>query len=310
MGAGILGPHRDGPRLGREADKHKVDCDDDRETGPPYSPIWSERRRVSMILLLGASGYVGEAFASELRRRRCDYIPLTRKAIDYTQFHALFDYMRRTKPAFVINAAGFPGKPNVDTCEIARGETLYANTILPQTIARVCLMRSTPWGHVSSGGIYRGAKVVENGELLVERDLNQPELRGLLAEQPEKLRGFTELDEPNFSFLCPPCSFYSGSKAAAEQGIQGVGRCYVWRPGVPFNGQDHPRNFLSKIQRYRKVYDQVNSFSHLEDFVRACLDLWEGGAAFGTYNVTKSRRGYDSAGSAPDSAVPDARPQF
>jgi dTDP-4-dehydrorhamnose reductase len=163
---------------------------------------------------------------------------------------------------------------------------LYANTILPQTIARVCLMRSTPWGHVSSGGIYRGAKVVEDGELLVERDLNEPELRRLLAEHPERIRGFTELDEPNFSFLCPPCNFYSGSKAAAEQAIQGVGRCYIWRPGTPFNEQDHPRNFLSKIQRYEKVYDDVNSVSHLQDFVRACLDLWESGAAFGCYNVT------------------------
>jgi len=239
-----------------------------------------------MILLLGASGYVGQAFTAELRRRRCDFIPLARKVVDYAQFDALFDYVRKTRPAFVINAAGFPGKPNVDACELARGETLCANTILPQTIARVCLMRGTPWGHVSSGSIFRGAKVEEDGRLLVERDLNEPELRRLLAERPDRIRGFTELDEPNFSFLCPPCNFYSGSKAAAEQAIQGVGRCYIWRPGIPFNEQDHPRNLLSKLQRYEKVYDGVNSVSHLQDFVQACLDLWEGGAAFGCYNIT------------------------
>ncbi len=241
-----------------------------------------------MILLLGASGYVGEAFAGELRKRGCDYIPLSRKMINYTQFHVLYDYMRQTKPAFVINAAGLPGKPNVDMCEIARGETLFANTILPQTIARVCLMRGTPWGHVSSGGIYRGAKVAEDGEWLIEPDLNRPEIRRLLVEHPERVRGFTELDEPNFSFLCPPCNFYSGSKASAEQAIQDVGRCYIWRPGVPFSERDHPRNFLSKIQRYPKVHDYVNSFSNLEDFVRACLDLWESRAPFGTYNVANS----------------------
>ena len=39
-----------------------------------------------MILLLGATGYVGQAFASELRRRGHSFIPLTRKAIDYTRF--------------------------------------------------------------------------------------------------------------------------------------------------------------------------------------------------------------------------------
>src|SRR6266851_1206595 len=35
-----------------------------------------------MILLLGATGYFGRAFASELRRRRSNYIPLSRQAFD------------------------------------------------------------------------------------------------------------------------------------------------------------------------------------------------------------------------------------
>ena len=34
------------------------------------------------------------------------------------------------------------------------------------------------------------------------------------------------------------------------------------------------------------MYDNVNSLSHRGDFVRACLDLWERRAPFGTYNVT------------------------
>src|SRR5581483_11218643 len=40
------------------------------------------------------------------------------------------------------------------------------------------------------------------------------------------------------------------------------------------------------VQRYPKVYDNVNSISHRADFARACLDLWERHAPFGTYNVT------------------------
>jgi 3,5-epimerase/4-reductase len=43
---------------------------------------------------------------------------------------------------------------------------------------------------------------------------------------------------------------------------------------------------LSKVQRYAKVYDNVNSISHRADFVKACLDLWELRAPFGIYNVT------------------------
>src|ERR1017187_5221 len=239
-----------------------------------------------MIILLGASGYVGQSFSRELLKRGCDFIPLSRKAVDYTDFGALFDCIRKMNPVFVINAAGYVGKPNVDACELTREETLLADTLLPQTIARACLITNTPWGHVSSGCIYSGAKIVHGGGKTIERKINQPELQRLFAEHPGKFSGFTELDEPNFSFRYAPCNFYSGAKALAEEAIQDAGRGYIWRPGMPFNERDEPRNFLWKVQHYDRVYDGVNSISHLEDFARACLDLWERQAPFGIYNVT------------------------
>ena len=238
-----------------------------------------------MVLLLGASGYVGHAFASELQRRGHSFIPLTRKAIDYSNFNLLFDYMRKMRPDFLINAAGFTGRPNVDHCEVARDQTLAANTLLPQTIARACLMTNTPWGHVSSSCIYSGAKIVEHGRMRIEKNLNQPEVRRLLAEHPEKVFGFNEWDEPNFSFRFTPCNFYSGTKALAEEAIQEIGPSYIWRPGMPFNQHEEPRNFLWRIQKYARVYDTVNSLSNIEDFVRACLNLWQRQAPFGIYNV-------------------------
>jgi len=59
-----------------------------------------------MILLLGASGYIGEAFAKELQRRKVDFIPLARKQTDYTRFDLLVEFLKTKKPAFIINAAG------------------------------------------------------------------------------------------------------------------------------------------------------------------------------------------------------------
>jgi UDP-glucose 4,6-dehydratase len=239
-----------------------------------------------MILLLGASGYIGQIFSGELRRRGNDFIPLTRKAIDYTDFDLLFNFVRKVKPAFLINAAGYAGKSEVDACEEAREETLFANTILPQTIARVCLMTNIPWGHVSSGCIYAGAKILDNRRLTIERDFNRPELLQLFAEHPEKICGYNEWDEPNFSFRQAPCNFYSGTKALAEEAIRGVGQSYIWRLGLPFNERDDSRNFLWRIQNHAQIHDGINSLSHTDDFARACLDLWEREAPFGIYNVT------------------------
>jgi dTDP-4-dehydrorhamnose reductase len=239
-----------------------------------------------MILLLGASGYIGEAFARELQRRKKEFVPVTRKQIDYTRFGPLLDLLKSKKPEFVINAAGYTGKPNVDACENAKADTLAGNTLLPQTIAHACAAAKIPWGHVSSGCIFSGAKVLENGQTKAEKDLTRPDLHAIVEKTPEKIQGFTETDTPNFSFRDLPCSFYSGSKALGEEAIAGVGRSFIWRLRIPFDELDNARNYLSKVQRYPKIYDNVNSISHRTDFVRACLDLWEKRAPFGIYNVT------------------------
>ncbi|HVU09546.1 MAG TPA: sugar nucleotide-binding protein [Verrucomicrobiae bacterium] len=239
-----------------------------------------------MILLLGASGYIGEAFAAELRQRKMDFIPLSRKQVDYTRFDLLLEFLRVKKPKFVINAAGYTGKPNVDACELDKAGTLLGNALLPQTIAHACAAFGIPWGHISSGCIFSGAKVVENGKVRAEKDMTKPELRALAEKSPEKILGYTETDAPNFSFRDLPCSFYSGSKALGEEAIAGIGQSYIWRLRIPFDEFDNSRNYLSKVQRYAKVYDNVNSISHRTDFVRACLDLWEKRVPFGIYNVT------------------------
>jgi len=222
-----------------------------------------------MILLLGASGYIGEAFARELQRRGRPFMPVARRQVDYTRFDPLLELLKSKRPELVINSAGYTGKPNVDACELARADTLAGNTLLPQTIAHACAAAGVPWGHISSGCIYSGAKVAVNGQLRAEKDLAKPELRAVVENSPSAIHGFTETDTPNFSFRDGPCSFYSGTKALAEEALAGVGQCYLWRLRIPFDEFDNGRNYLSKVQRYAKVYDNVNSISHRADFVNA-----------------------------------------
>ena len=143
-----------------------------------------------------------------------------------------------------------------------------------------------PFGHVSSGCIFAGAKVMIDGKIRVEKDLSQPAMQSLLKKNPGAFHGFVETDEPNFTFRQPPCSFYSGTKALGEEAIKDVGKNYIWRLRIPFDEVDSPRNYLSKLQNYAKVYENVNSLSHRADFAAACLDLWLRRAPFGIYNVT------------------------
>lgn len=239
------------------------------------------------VLLLGANGYVGSQFLQELRARGHEVVAPRSRELDLTRFDAVLQALRDMKPAFVLNSAGYTGKPNVDACELDKAGTLLGNVTLPQTVAQASAALGIPWGHVSSGCIYAGAWVrQDDGSLLQVKNLIRPDIRHLAVQHPDRLIGFTEEDTPNFSFRDGPCSFYSGSKALGEEAIRNCGNGYVWRLRIPFDNIASPRNYLSKIQLYSKVYDNFNSISHRGDFVRACVESWEREIPFGTYNVT------------------------
>ena len=53
--------------------------------------------------------------------------------MDYTNFRTFLAALKKEKPDFVINAAGFTGKPNVDACENQKSETVAGNVTLAQT---------------------------------------------------------------------------------------------------------------------------------------------------------------------------------
>ena len=238
-----------------------------------------------MVLVLGAGTYIGRIFCAELRRRGHDYALPREK--DYFDFHSLFDCIRKSKPDFLINAAS-PADAIMEINEPAREEMLRTNTILPRFVSQVCLMTNTPWAHVSSCGIYSGAKIVIATGVIVEKKLSRSELVKMLSECPQKVRGFTESDEPNFSFRAAPCSFLSGTAALAEEAIRSIGRSYVWRLGLPFNERNEPENLLRQLQTTEKIYDGVHPASHTDDFVRGCLDLWERNAPYGIYNLANA----------------------
>lgn len=213
-----------------------------------------------MIILLGGSGYVGQAYQALLSRKNIPFRNLRRAEIDYTDLATLTAFLRETKPIFLINAAGYTGKPNVDACEDDKAECLFGNAVLPGRIAAACADAQVPWGHVSSGCIYSG-RAADGSP-------------------------FTEADTPNFTFRTNHCSFYSGTKALGEEILAGVPNVYVWRLRIPFDHREGPRNYLTKLMRYQRLLEAENSISQLREFVTATFACWEQRVPFGTYNVT------------------------
>ena len=213
-----------------------------------------------MFIILGSSGYVGSKIFHFLTKNRRQVIGVSRSEIDYTNPKILKEFLRSKKPRFLINAAGYTGKPNVDACELAKTDCLDGNSVLPGTIRQVCEELKITWGHVSSGCIFSGRKS-DGG-------------------------GWTENDSPNFSFRSPPCSFYSGSKALGEEVLEGAENCYIWRLRIPFNEERSPRNYLQKLLNYDSLLEAENSVSHLDEFVQKSIDCFKSEVEPGIYNMT------------------------
>jgi dTDP-4-dehydrorhamnose reductase len=213
----------------------------------------------SKVALIGSSGYVGGYFLKLLEQNGIEVARFTRPQNGNLKT-ALAAFVAAEKPEFLINCAGYTGKPNVDACELHKAECLEGNAVLPGTIAEVCADAKLAWGHVSSGCIYSGRR-------------------------PDG-KGFLESDTPNFSFRSGYCSFYSGTKALGEEVLADAPNCYIWRLRIPFDEIDNPRNYLTKLIRYDSLLEAENSISEVNEFVSACWQCWDKKVPFGTYNVT------------------------
>ena len=220
---------------------------------------------------------MGKLFHAHLEEKGIAVLPISGRQFHLNRKAEMVSLLKDNSVTFLVNCAGYTGKPNVDACELDRANCLDGNAVLPGAIREICTEVGIGWGHVSSGCIFGG-------------------------ERPGG-GGWREDDAPNFSFRKPPCSFYSGTKALGEEvlGYSEVSRGegewpawehesepegYVWRLRIPFDENDSPRNYLSKVQRYENLLQARNSLSQLDDFITACWECVEKKVPYGIYNVT------------------------
>ena len=216
-----------------------------------------------MIILFGSTGYIGKEFKRQLEECKLPFFcwPNAGKTT-FADLEKWYDESGYPLIGAVINAAGYTGKPNVDACEVNKDDTLHGNVIWPQILTDWCMLNDILLGHVSSGCIYQGSRF-DGG-------------------------GFTELDAPNFSFNQNNCSFYSGTKALGEQVVSKWEKNYIWRLRIPFEENNNPRNYISKMLNYKKLLQAENSVSNKQEFVSACIQTIIKQIPYGIYNITNT----------------------
>lgn len=214
-----------------------------------------------MILLLGATGYVGRAFEKYFKSNDIDFLSYSiRFPLNVNDIR---NVCLRNKISAIYNCAAYVGKPNVDACELNKDAALMANAFLPQQLRKFCNDYAINLVHVSSGCIFTDDACDQ-------------------AHAPT--REYNETDEPNFCFDSSEYSWYSGTKALGERLIKEDYNVTIVRLRIPFDDENSDRNYITKIIKYPILLNATNSFSQLNEFVAATHNLQH---TPGIFNLTQ-----------------------
>ena len=189
------------------------------------------------VLCIGANGWIGSQILKLLEAEGIECF-ISKSHIDkYSQIGFELDLI---KPTHVLLTAGKTGVPNVDWCETHKHETLETNTIGTAVVFSECERRKIHCTYLGTGCIYEYTK-----------------------EQTPTDKGFSELDEPNFTG-----SYYSKTRKITDLiAEQYPNTVLCLRMRMPISSDLNPKSFVTKITKYEKVVNVQNSMSILDDLL-------------------------------------------
>jgi len=198
---------------------------------------------VAPILVSGASGTLGQAFATICARRNIACRLLDRAALDIADPTSVAAAIERWRPWAIVNASGYV---RIDDAESERERCLRENALGPAVLADACAGAGIRLVTFSSDQVFDG-------------------------------RG----DRPRVeSDLPAPLNVYGASKADGER--EALARCpaaMVVRASAFFGPWDrhnfvfHAVSALSRREPFRAATDQRVSPTYVPDLVNVCLDL-------------------------------------
>ena len=215
-------------------------CGQDAPVARSWSPPGAAPRPV---LVTGATGALGRAFARGLEHRGHAYVLTDRSQLDIADAALVAAALDDVRPWAVINAAGFA---RVDEAEREADACLRANGAAVEVLALACATRDMPLLAFSSDQVFDGAKA----------------------------GAYDEGDAPS------PLNVYGRSKARAERAVvEAGGRGLIVRTGAFFSPLDRhdfahaAAHTLAQGRAIRAADDQVVSPTYVPDLVDAALDL-------------------------------------
>jgi dTDP-4-dehydrorhamnose reductase len=198
--------------------------------------------RKPVLLILGATGTLGQAFARACATRGIHHILAGRPVLDLERPDSAGSALDRVRPWAVVNAAGWV---RVEDAEREEAACRRVNATGAVALAQACGARDIGYLGFSSDLVFDGLGS----------------------------RAYVESDQPT------PVSAYGRSKAAMEAGCASVPHALVVRTAAFFSSRD-PFNFAAAVREtlaagrpFAAASDEVVTPTYVPHLVEAALDL-------------------------------------
>lgn len=220
---------------------------------PPHQPAAEDRRRP--ILISGASGTLGRAFARLCARRNIACRLLARADMDITDAGSIERALDKFQPWALINASGYV---RVDQAEHDAERCFRENTLGPALLAAACARHGVHLTTFSSDMVFDGS----SDDAYLEED------------------------------AVSPVNVYGRSKAEAEHAVLGrlpgalvVRTSSFFGPWDRYNFVHQALQALEQGRHFSAPHDLIMSPTYVPDLVDTCLNLIIDGEA-GLWHLT------------------------
>ena len=206
-------------------------------------------------LVFGGNGWIGQQFVSVLNAFDALDYRIAVERVDLDHIVNLEEEIDAFAPTHIISFLGRTHGENFTTIDYLEQpgklvENVRDNLMAPIILAQLCADRGIHYTYLGTGCIFNDTDACS-----------------------DHAYAFKETDTPNFF----------GSSYSIVKGF--TDRFMAWRHGqdqqailnlrirMPIVGEDHPRNFITKITRYEKVCSIPNSMSVLPELLPIALEL-------------------------------------